>query len=153
MRSRIDVAHRKASGVADAVPRPGLLPQTGHAFSIKTSTVVGLRDRAIIAILIYTAARAGAVAALRRSNFHRAGEQWMLHFEEKGGKWTSWAARPAFTSSSRGGAEEFIRRGRLNQMEQNLFRMGMLLPHPMRPLQLLPSPPVSLGQPSPIQEW
>ena len=54
--------------------------------SIKTTTVVGLRDRAIIAILIYTAARAGAVAALRRGNFYHAGEQWMLHFEEKGGK-------------------------------------------------------------------
>jgi integrase/recombinase XerD len=54
--------------------------------SIKTSNVVGLRDRAVIAILIYTAARAGAVAALRRGNFYHAGDQWMLHFEEKGGK-------------------------------------------------------------------
>ena len=52
--------------------------------SIKTSNVVGLRDRAIIAILIYTAARAGAVASLRRGNFYHAGDQWMLHFEEKG---------------------------------------------------------------------
>ena len=54
--------------------------------SIKTSNVVGFRDRAVIAILIYTAARAGAVAALRRGNFYHAGDQWMLHFEEKGGK-------------------------------------------------------------------
>jgi integrase/recombinase XerD len=54
--------------------------------SIKTSTAVGLRDRAIVAILIYTAARGGAVAALRRGNLYHAGEQWMLHFEEKGGK-------------------------------------------------------------------
>ena len=54
--------------------------------SIKTSTVVGLRDRAILAILIYTAARAGAVAGLRRGSFYDAGDQWMLHFEEKGGK-------------------------------------------------------------------
>ena len=35
--------------------------------SLDTSTVVGLRDRAIIAILVYTAARAGAVASLRRA--------------------------------------------------------------------------------------
>ena len=34
--------------------------------SIDTETVVGLRDRAIVAILIYTAARAGAVARPRR---------------------------------------------------------------------------------------
>jgi site-specific recombinase XerD len=54
--------------------------------SIDTSNVVGLRVRAIVAILIYTASRAGAVAALRRGSFYHAGEQWMLHFEEKGGK-------------------------------------------------------------------
>src|SRR5258708_28960750 len=54
--------------------------------STDTPTVVGRRDRAIIAILIYTAARAGAVAALQRGGFYHAGEQWMLHFEEKGGK-------------------------------------------------------------------
>jgi site-specific recombinase XerD len=54
--------------------------------STDLSTIVGRRDRAIIAILIYTAARAGAVAALPRGGFYHAGEQWMLHFEEKGGK-------------------------------------------------------------------
>lgn len=54
--------------------------------SIDTSKVVGLRDRAIVAILIYTASRAGAVASLRRGSFYHAGDQWMLHFEEKGGK-------------------------------------------------------------------
>ena len=54
--------------------------------SIDTSNLVGLRDRALLTILIYTASRAGAVAKLRRGNFYRAGEQWMLHFEEKGGK-------------------------------------------------------------------
>jgi integrase/recombinase XerD len=54
--------------------------------SLDTSTVVGLRDRAIVAILVYTAARAGAVAGLRNSSFYHAGDQWMLHFEEKGGK-------------------------------------------------------------------
>ena len=48
--------------------------------------MVGLRDRAIMAILVYTAARAGAVAGLRRGSFYDAGDQWMLHFEEKGGK-------------------------------------------------------------------
>jgi integrase/recombinase XerD len=48
--------------------------------------VVGLRDRAIVAVLIYTAARAGAVATVRRGNLYHAGDQWMLHFDEKGGK-------------------------------------------------------------------
>jgi integrase/recombinase XerD len=54
--------------------------------SLDTSHVVGLRDRAILAILVYTSSRAGAVAKLRRGNFYHAGEQWMLHFAEKGGK-------------------------------------------------------------------
>jgi hypothetical protein len=34
-----------------------------------TSKFVGLRDRAILAILIYTTSRAGAVAKLRRGSF------------------------------------------------------------------------------------
>ena len=54
--------------------------------SLDTSHLVGLRDRAIVAILIYTAARAGAISKLRRSSFYDAGDQWMLHFDEKGGK-------------------------------------------------------------------
>src|SRR5947209_1683268 len=51
--------------------------------SMDASRLVGLRDRAIVAILIYTASRAGAVAALKRGSFYHAGDQWMLHFEEK----------------------------------------------------------------------
>lgn len=54
--------------------------------SFDTSNVVGLRDRAIIAILIYTASRAGAVAKLKRGSLYNTGDQWMLHFDEKGGK-------------------------------------------------------------------
>ena len=41
---------------------------------------------AFVAILIYTAARAGAVASLHRGSLYHSGEQWMLHFDEKGGK-------------------------------------------------------------------
>ena len=54
--------------------------------SIDTSNVVGLRDRAIRAVLVYTASRAGAVAALKRGSFYDAGEQRMLHCDEKNGK-------------------------------------------------------------------
>jgi len=54
--------------------------------SLDTTHVVGLRDRAILAILVYTSSRAGAVAKLRRGDFYNAGQQWMLHFNEKGGK-------------------------------------------------------------------
>lgn len=54
--------------------------------SINTTTAVGLRDRAIIGILIYTAARVGAVAKLTRADFYNTGDQCCLRFTEKGGK-------------------------------------------------------------------
>lgn len=54
--------------------------------SIDATSVVELRDRAVIAILIYTAARVGAIAKLRRSDFYNTGEQYCLRFHEKGGK-------------------------------------------------------------------
>jgi site-specific recombinase XerD len=54
--------------------------------SIDTSRPVGLRDKAIIATLIYTAARAGAVASLRLRDFAWDGSQYSLRFSEKGGK-------------------------------------------------------------------
>jgi len=54
--------------------------------SINTMTVVSLRDRAVIGILIYTAARVGAVAKLRRGDFYDLGDQHCLRFTEKGGK-------------------------------------------------------------------
>ena len=53
---------------------------------ITVPLTVGLRDRAIIGMLIYTAARAGAVAKLRLKHFTWDGSQWTLRFEEKGGK-------------------------------------------------------------------
>ena len=54
--------------------------------SIDASSVVGLRDRAVIAVLIFTAARVGAVSKLRLKHFEHDGSQWTLRFGEKGGK-------------------------------------------------------------------
>lgn len=54
--------------------------------SINTNNVVGLRDRAIIAVMIYTAARVGAVAKLRRGDFYDLGDQHYLRMTEKGTK-------------------------------------------------------------------
>lgn len=54
--------------------------------SIDATNVVGLRDRAIIGILFYTAARVGAVAGLRQREFYDLGDQHCLRFTEKGGK-------------------------------------------------------------------
>ena len=54
--------------------------------SLDTGNVVGLRDRAILATLAYTACRAGAVAKLRLGDFQHDGAQYVLRFQEKGGK-------------------------------------------------------------------
>jgi site-specific recombinase XerD len=54
--------------------------------SVDTGHVVGLRDRAILATLAYTVCRAGAVAKLRLSDFQDEGTQYVLRFQEKGGK-------------------------------------------------------------------
>lgn len=54
--------------------------------SIETETVIGLRDRAIVATLIYTAVRVGAVSRLDCGDFYPDGAQWMLRFAEKRGK-------------------------------------------------------------------
>jgi len=54
--------------------------------SIDISRLVGRRDKAIIATLIYTATRAGAVASLRLKDFTSDGMQYSLRFHEKGGK-------------------------------------------------------------------
>lgn len=53
---------------------------------IDTGNIVGLRDRAIVATLMYTACRVGAIAKLQRKHFYTDGRQWYLHLDEKGGK-------------------------------------------------------------------
>ena len=55
-------------------------------YSIDTSHVVGLRDRAVLGTLAYTGARIGAIARLRRGDLEDQGTQRVLRFREKGGK-------------------------------------------------------------------
>jgi integrase/recombinase XerD len=54
--------------------------------SIEVSNPVGLRDRAVLAVLVYTAARVGAVTKLTLKNLVHDGSQYTLRFSEKGGK-------------------------------------------------------------------
>jgi integrase/recombinase XerD len=67
---------------------PAISPDQARTLlaAIDTTTPVGLRDRAVIATLIYTAARAGAVASLRLKDLTHDGTQYSLRFAEKGGK-------------------------------------------------------------------
>jgi site-specific recombinase XerD len=54
--------------------------------AIDTSSLAGLRDRALISTLLYTFARIGAATTMRVSDFYPVGKCWWLRLHEKGGK-------------------------------------------------------------------
>jgi integrase len=47
---------------------------------------VGLRDRAVIGIMVYTFARVGAVVNMTVDDYYPEGKRWWLRLHEKGGK-------------------------------------------------------------------
>jgi len=67
---------------------PVLSPEETHALfeSIPTNTMVGLRDRALIGILVYSFARIGAVLSMQVEDYYPQGKRWWLRLHEKGGK-------------------------------------------------------------------
>ncbi|RIK66090.1 MAG: integrase [Planctomycetota bacterium] len=54
--------------------------------SIDTETIVGLRDRALIGVMVYSFARVGAVVAMRVEDYFQSGKRWQVRLHEKGGK-------------------------------------------------------------------
>jgi site-specific recombinase XerD len=54
--------------------------------SIDTSTLVGLRDRALISVMTFAFARIGAVVAMRVEDYYPKGKRWWVRLHEKGGK-------------------------------------------------------------------
>jgi len=54
--------------------------------SIDASTVVGLRDRALISVMTFAFARIGAVVAMRVEDYYPNGKRWWVRLHEKGGK-------------------------------------------------------------------
>ena len=54
--------------------------------SIDTSTLVGLRDRALISVMTFAFARVGAVVAMRVEDYYPKGKRWWVRLHEKGGK-------------------------------------------------------------------
>jgi integrase/recombinase XerD len=53
---------------------------------MNVSSVVGLRDRAIIGVMTYTFARVGAVIALNVEDYYSQKKRWWLRLHEKNGK-------------------------------------------------------------------
>jgi site-specific recombinase XerD len=54
--------------------------------SIDVSTVAGLRDRALIALLIYSFARISAALHMNVEDYYPQGKRWWVRLHEKGGK-------------------------------------------------------------------
>lgn len=54
--------------------------------SIDTSTNIGLRDRALIGVMVYSFARISATVSMRVDDFYAEGKRWWLRLHEKGGK-------------------------------------------------------------------
>lgn len=54
--------------------------------AIDTTTVAGLRDRALIGTLVYSFARIGAALGMRVEDYYAQGKRWWLRLHEKGGK-------------------------------------------------------------------
>lgn len=53
---------------------------------IDTRTVVGLRDRALISVLVYTFARVGAAIGMKAEDVYVQGKRIWVRLHEKGGK-------------------------------------------------------------------
>ncbi len=53
---------------------------------IDASSVVGLRDRAVVGLMVYTFARVGALVAMNVEDYYHQGKRWWVRLHEKGGK-------------------------------------------------------------------
>ena len=54
--------------------------------SIEVSTLIGLRDRALIGVMVYSFARVSATVSMKVEDFYAEGKRWWLRLHEKGGK-------------------------------------------------------------------
>jgi len=55
--------------------------------SIETDTIIGLRDRALIGVMVFSFARISAAVSMRVEDYVQAGKRWKFRFMEKGGKY------------------------------------------------------------------
>ncbi|MEO2090810.1 MAG: tyrosine-type recombinase/integrase [Gemmataceae bacterium] len=54
--------------------------------SIDAAKLSGLRDRALIAVMVFSFARVSAAAGLKVEDYYQDGKRWWFRFREKGGK-------------------------------------------------------------------
>src|ERR1700730_5908724 len=54
--------------------------------AIDTRPIGGLRDRALVGVMVYSFARVGAVVGMNVEDYYQQGKRWWLRLHEKGGK-------------------------------------------------------------------
>lgn len=82
----LSVRTERYAAVEGRTPPVTVEQARGLLSSIELKAAVDYRDRAIIAMLIYTAVRVGAIARLRHRDLVDEGRQFSMRFAEKGGK-------------------------------------------------------------------
>ncbi|MCA9212160.1 MAG: tyrosine-type recombinase/integrase [Planctomycetales bacterium] len=82
----LSVATQRFSALEGKTPEITVDQARSLLNSIELITAIDFRDRLIIAMLIFTAARVGAIARLRLKDIVDEGTQKTLKFQEKGGK-------------------------------------------------------------------
>lgn len=55
--------------------------------AIDTSKLIGLRDRALISVMVFSFARVGAVVGMDVEDYFQKGKRWWFRLHEKGGKY------------------------------------------------------------------
>ncbi len=106
--------------------------------NIDVSTISGLRDRALIAVMVYSFARVGAVVSMRVEDYFSQGRRMWFRLHEKGGKSHDVPAHHK--------AEEYvdayldaalIENDRKGPLLRSLDRHRLLSPRPMHRLDVL----------------
>jgi integrase/recombinase XerD len=54
--------------------------------AIDTGLLIGLRDRALIGVMVYSFARINAVLSMKVGDYYQVGKRWWIRLHEKGGK-------------------------------------------------------------------
>ena len=70
----------------DSIPTTRVAGIDAEGKEVHTPDLVGLRDRALIALMFFTFARVGAVVAMSVEDYYPQGKRWWLRLQEKGGK-------------------------------------------------------------------
>ena len=79
--SAVDARH-----LLDSIPlKIGPEPKPGEE-DYRPPDLVGLRDRAMIGVMVYSFARIGAVVGMKGEDYYPNGKRWWLRLHEKGGK-------------------------------------------------------------------